>query len=462
MHLRHASTVHSCRRAGSSSRWLASPRTSNQSSVRRRGARTSDSHTSPQRATHTSAPPRGADGWPSGKMGALLARPSKGGSHTPRAEPALAELAELAAQVPRSLAASIAPTTRRCSVTSSSSSRGCSRRAWRGCTSSRTQWATACFSMPSTCSSTYSRPSGAPRAAHPPQSLRAATPPTVAPLQELPQGRRARCPSAASSCFTQRQISTSASATDTHAPLPLPPPPLHLLSPSSLWQPPRLRHPHRRGNRHLLCARPLPRRFVKSDYAALRRVCANITMYCDLKDTALFLAEGLVLRSTILRRPLSRRAHHSCHTAGGRWARPTLYGLACSTTQILIAALCHRPATATPAYAQLARFAGFLRTSRQKLMGGGNRCAAPNRFRGYRALGLHPDCLIHQESSAPLDMDVYVMPDCLGTARRPGPTAVCHLSLTVPDPLTTFMSRYQLNHRHAPARHTHWRARRAA
>ena len=40
-------------------------------------------------------------------------------------------------------------------------------------------------------------------------------------------------------------------------------------------------------------------------------------------------------------------------------------------------------------------------------MGGGNRCSAPNQYKGFRSLGLHPDCLIHQESSAPLDMDVY-------------------------------------------------------
>ena len=40
-------------------------------------------------------------------------------------------------------------------------------------------------------------------------------------------------------------------------------------------------------------------------------------------------------------------------------------------------------------------------------MGGGNRCSAPNQYKGFRSLGLHPDCLIHPETSAPLDMDVY-------------------------------------------------------
>ena len=141
---------------------------------------------------------------------------------------------------------------------------------------------------------------------------------------------------------------------------------------------------------------------MKSDYAALRRVCSNITLYCDLRDPALFVVEGLVFRSTTLRTTLSRHARP--HGLGRRvrlaqgWPK-VAQGLArrCVTG---LPPHHHRTYASDSA-------AGLLRTRRQWLMGGGNRCSAPNQYKGFRSLGLHPDCLIHPETSAPLDMDVY-------------------------------------------------------
>ena len=76
------------------------------------------------------------------------------------------------------------------------------------------------------------------------------------------------------------------------------------------------------GHRHSFRTRPPPRgRFVKSDFAALRRVCSNISLYCDLRDPALFIAEGLVFRSTTLRTALLRLVYTRAWGEGPSWAK---------------------------------------------------------------------------------------------------------------------------------------------
>ena len=262
-------------------------------------------------------------GWPSGKMGALL-RPSH--KHAPlfhvnssrtvgrwlnrtcgvRAKPLLAvHLPRVQAWVlPRIWEESTPPTTRLCSATSWSSLKVCSRRAWHGCTSSRTRWATACSSVPSTRSATSLHRS---RAAPPTKSPWTATALTVAirrppppPPPPQPCGRFA---SVASSCFTLRQISTG-----------VPPAPSRRFSCADPHIPTASATATKRSSpRGLIAsfARPLRAcRFVRSDFAALRRVCSTISLYCDLRDPALFLAEGLVFRSTTLHTALSPKVAH--------------------------------------------------------------------------------------------------------------------------------------------------------
>ena len=135
---------------------------------------------------------------------------------------------------------------------------------------------------------------------------------------------------------------------------------------------------------------------MRSDFAALRRVCSTISLYCDLRDPALFLAEGLVFRSTTLHTALLPKVAHEGWRV--RVPRPDM----------------HRALSAhglpTRRYRRRRLILGCgspFRTCRQWLVGGGNRCAAPNQYKGFRSLGLHPQCLVHPETSASLDMDVY-------------------------------------------------------
>lgn len=110
--------------------------------------------------------------------------------------------------LPRLWEESTPPTTQPCSATLWSLLKVCSRRAWHGCTSLHTRWATACSLVPSTRSATSSRRS---RAAPPPKRPWAATALTVAIRQPPPPPPPcARFASVASSCFTLRQISTGA------------------------------------------------------------------------------------------------------------------------------------------------------------------------------------------------------------------------------------------------------------
>ena len=56
---------------------------------------------------------------------------------------------------------------------------------------------------------------------------------------------------------------------------------------------------------------------MKSDYAALRRVCGNITLYCDLRDPALYGAEVAFRSTTLCARPCQDSPTHGL----GRRAR---------------------------------------------------------------------------------------------------------------------------------------------
>ena len=138
---------------------------------------------------------------------------------------------------------------------------------------------------------------------------------------------------------------------------------------------------------------------MRSDFAALRRVCSTISLYCDLRDPALFLAEGLVFRSTTLHTALLPKV-----APRGVWRvrvpRPDMH----HALSVHVACL---PCPATVRIGALYSAVGLLRICRQWLMGGDNRCAAPNQYKGFRSLGLHPQCLVHPETSASLDMDVY-------------------------------------------------------